>query len=242
LLILPEEGSIVQRRLWFVGLVVLVLGLTGCGAINKITSKSKIKGNPDLKKVAVVSLAISDWGQSVNSGSIGGTSVATLMQGSTAKMLAFTEQTLAEHWQVREAKTFVAEAGYRKAAEDIQVSVYSPIFKKKVMPLFGPAFKKGDITPEKARGLCKTLKVDAVVLVFSEWTQATGSMVPTTRAKTKNIVSFWDKNGEKIFYRRIDMVGKNPLGAFGIKAVTGETINQWTDSYEVALSEMFKSL
>jgi hypothetical protein len=231
-----------QKRLWFFGLVVLLLGLTGCAAINKITAKSRIKGNPDLKKVAVISLAISDWGQSVNSGSVGRNSVASLMQGSTAKMLAFTEQTLAEHWEVRKAKTFVAETGYRKAAEDIRVSVYSPIFKKKAMPLFGPAFKKGDITPEKSRELCKTLKVDAVVLVFSEWTQATGSMVPTTRAKTKNVVSFWDKNGEKIFYRRIDMVGKNPLGAFGIKAVTSETINQWTDSFELALNEMFKSL
>jgi hypothetical protein len=216
-----------------------LLGLTGCAAI---IGKSKIKGNPELKKVAIVSLAISDWGQSVDSGSIGGTAVATLMQGSTAKMLALTEKTLAEHWQVRGAKTFVAEAGYRKAAEDIRVSVYSPIFGKKTMPLFGPAFKKGDITAEKARELCTTLKVDAVVLVFSEWTQATGSVVPTTRAKTKNVVSFWDKNGEKIFYRRIDMLGKKPLGAFGIKAVTNETINQWTDSYEVALGEMFKSL
>jgi hypothetical protein len=227
-----------QKRLWLAGLLVLLLGLTGCVAVGK----AKLKGNPELKKVAVVSLAISDWGQSVDSGSIGGTSVAALMQGSTAKMLAFTEKTLAEHWQVREAKTFVAEAGYRKAAEDIQVSVYSPVFKKKTMPLFGPAFKKGDITPEKARQLCTTLKVDAVVLVFSEWTQATGSVVPMTKAKTKNVVSFWDKNGVKIYHRRIDMQGKNPLGAFGIKAVTNETINQWTGSYEVALSEMFKSL
>ncbi|ALC16395.1 hypothetical protein DSOUD_1617 [Desulfuromonas soudanensis] len=227
-----------QKRLWVAGLVVLLLGLTGCAA--NITAK--IKGNPELKKVAVVSLAISDWGGSVDSGSVGGTSVRDLMRGSTVKMLTFTEKTLAEHWQVRKAETFVAEAGYRKAAEDIQVSVYSPILKKKEMPLFGAAFKKGDITAEKARELCKTLKVDAVVLVFSEWTQATGGIVPTTRAKTKNVVSFWDKNGEKIFYRRIDMQGSTVLGAFGIKAVTAGTINQWTDSYEVSLNNMFKSL
>jgi hypothetical protein len=227
-----------QKRLWLAGLLVLLLGLTGCAA----AGKAKLKGNPELKKVAVVSLAISDWGQSVDSGSIGGTSVTTLMQGSTAKMLAFTEKTLAEHWQVTEAKTFVGEAGYRKAAVDIRGSVYSPIFSEKTMPLFGPAFKKGIITPEKARELCTTLKVDAVVLVFSEWTQATGKVIPMTRAKTKNVVSFWDKNGVRIFHRRIDMQGKNALGAFGFKAVNNDTINQWTDSYEVALGEMFKSL
>ncbi|HEX9874368.1 MAG TPA: hypothetical protein VGA43_08400 [Deferrimonas sp.] len=227
-----------QKSLRLAGLVVLLLGLAGCAA----NIKANLKGNPEIKKVAVVSMAISDWGGSVDSGSIGGTAVRDLMRGSTAKMLTFTEKTLAEHWQVRKAETFIAEAGYRKAAEDIQVSVYSPIFKKKEMPLFGAAFKKGDITAEKARALCNTLKVDAVVLVFSEWTQATGGIVPTTRAKTKNVVSFWDKNGEKIFYRRIDMQGRTVLGAYGIKAVTAGTINQWTDSYEVSLNNMFKSL
>lgn len=228
-----------QKHLWYTGLLVLILGMTGCAT----TGKANINGTSDLQRVAVVSLAISDWGQSVDSGSIGSTSAGALMQGSTAKMLAFTEKTLAEHWQVREAKTFVTdEASYREVAEDIQVSVYSPIFKEKKMPLFGKSFKKGDITPEKASELCRMLKVDAVVLVFSEWTHAVGRIVPITRAKTKNVVSLWNKNGEKIFYRRIDVQGKNVLGAFGIKAVNSETINEWTDSYEMSLSEMFKSI
>ncbi len=227
-----------QQRLHLILFMVLFLGLTGCAA----TVKAKLKGNPDLKKVAVVSMAISDWGGSVDSNSIGGTSVGSLMQGASTKMLVFTEKSLAEHWQVVGAKTFVNNTGYRKAAEDIKVSVYSPIFSKKIMPLFGPGFKRGDITAEKARELCMALKVDAVVLVFSEWTQATGGFVPLTRARTKNIVAFWDKKGEKIFYRRIDMNGKKVLGAMGIKAVTDDTINEWTDSYEVSLNQMFKSL
>ncbi|MBW6510902.1 MAG: hypothetical protein K0A93_02130 [Desulfuromonadaceae bacterium] len=227
-----------QQRLSLVVFLMFLLLLTGCaGAV-----KANLKGNPELKQVAVVSLAISDWGGSVDSNSVGGHSVSSLMQGATAKMLAVTEKTLSEHWQVVAVKTFITSKGYRKAAEDIKVSVYSPIITKKEMPLFGPGFKKGDITPEKARELCKTLKVDAVVLVFSEWTQATGGFVPLTRAKTKNIVSFWDKNGDKIFYRRIDMVGKKVLGGLGIKAVNKETINEWTDSYTTSLEKMFKSL
>ena len=215
-------------------LLALVLG--GCAGVT-----GNLKGNAQIKKVAVVSLAISDWGRSVDRGSAGGTSVATLMQGATGKMLAHTEKTLGSHWQVKRAETFTGDSAYRKAAEDVQVAVFSPTFGGREMPLFGPGFKKGDITPEKARALCRMLNVDAVVLVFSEWTAATGGVVPTTRAMTKNVVAFWDENGNKIFHRRIDMQGKRVLGAGGIKAVTHETISDWIDSYKLSLDKMFVS-
>lgn len=226
-----------KKYYWFIGMLILLLGVTGC-----VATKANLKENTGLKKVAVVSLAVSDWGGTVDSGSVGGTSVGTLMQGGTGEMLDHIEKLLAERWQVKKAKTFVATAGYRKAAEDIHVDVYSPRFKKKEMVLFGTGFKKGNITPEKARELCRMLKVDAVVLVFSEWTQATGGFVPITRAKTKNVVSFWDKNGEKIYYRRIDMNGEHVLGGFGIKAVTHDTIDEWINSYALSLNKMFKSI
>lgn len=226
-----------RMRCLLSGLLALTLVLAGCAGV-----KSNLKGNEQVKRVAVVSLAISDWGRSVDTGSAGGTSVGTLMESATGKLLTSTEKTLSEHWQVKRASTFASDPAYRKLAEDVQVSTYSPSFGNREMPLFGPGFKKGDITPEKARALCKVLKVDAVVLVFSEWTAVTGGVVPTTRARSKNVVAFWDKNGKKIFHRRVDMSGRRVIGAGGVKAVTHETIKDWIESYDLSLNKMFVSL
>jgi hypothetical protein len=226
--------------MWKKALLIALLSsiaLVGCSA-----PKANLKNNPALKKVAVVSLAVSDWGGTVNTNSVGRESVGNLMQNATVKMIALTEKELANHWQVKKVETFIGDAKYRKAAEDIRVSTHSPIIKGKEMPLFGAGFKRGDITPEKAKELCAALGVDAVVLVFSEWTAVTGGMVPITKALSKNVVSFWDSKGEKIYFRRIDIQGRKPLGAFNVKAVNQETINQWSDGYEEALKKMFAML
>ncbi len=224
------------KRIVILALFIPLLALAGCAP------KAKLKANPDLKKVAIVSLAVSDWGGSVNANSIGSESVRTLVQNATGKMLTFTERELGNIWQVKRVDSFITDSQYRKAAADIRVSVHSPRLDGKEMPLFGAGFKKGDITPEKAKNLCKTLDVDAVVLVFSEWTTATGGYVPTTKARSKNVVAFWDKHGKKIYFRRIDVQGRKTIGAFNIKAVNRETIEQWTDGYEEALRRMFASL
>jgi hypothetical protein len=225
------------KRIAILAFLFPLLALAGCAA-----PKAKLKNNPNLKKVAIISLAVSDWGGSVNANSIGSESVRTLVQNATGKMLTFTERELANFWQVKRVDSFITDSQYRKAAADIRVSVHSPRVNGKEMPLFGAGFKRGDITPEKAKNLCKTLGVDAVVLVFSEWTTATGGMVPITKARSKNVVAFWDKRGEKIYFRRIDVQGRKPIGAFNIKAVNRETIEQWTDGYEEALRKMFASL
>jgi hypothetical protein len=228
-------------QMWRKALSVVLLSsltLVGCSA----TPKANLKNNPAVKKVAVVSLVVSDWGGTVDRDSVGRQSVGGLMQNATGKMIAVTEKELAKHWQVRKVDTFINDAKYRNAAEDVRVGIYAPVIKGKEMPLFGAGFKKGDITAEKAKTLCAALGVDAVVLVFSEWTAKTGGVVPITKALSKNVVSFWDSNGEKIYFRRIDVQGKKPLGAFNVKAVNQETINQWSDAYEEALQKMFAML
>lgn len=227
-----------SKKVLCVAVLFSLVALTGCA--NRF--KANLKNNPAVKKVAVVSLAVSDWGGTVNHDSVGKDSVGHLMQQATGRMIVYTEKELAKHWKVKDVKTFVTNPKYRKAAEDIQVSTYSPVVKGREMPLFGAGFKKGDITPEKAKTLCSALGVDAVVLVFSEWTAQTGGFVPLTKAVSKNVVSFWDSKGEKIFYRRIDVQGAKPLGAMGIKAVNSTTIAQWTNGYESALNKMLVAL
>ncbi|MBE0595657.1 MAG: hypothetical protein IH614_00145 [Desulfuromonadales bacterium] len=223
-------------------LVVALLSFSLSVGCSSRAPKAQLKNNPSLKKVAVVSLAVSDWGGTVSSSSVGRDSVGNLVQNATGTMIASTEKELAKHWQVRKVDTFITDANYRKAAEQLRVSLYTPVINGKEMPLFGAGFKKGDITPDKAKTLCAALGVDAVVLVFSEWTVKTGGVVPLTKAVSKNIVSFWDSEGQKIFFRRIDVQGKKTLGAMGIKAVNQETIGEWTGGYEEALQKMLAVL
>ena len=227
-----------SKKFLLVTLLVSLVALGGCG----MAGRAHMKISPSVKKVAVVSLAVSDWGGSVKGDSISTTSVHGLMRDATVGMLTYTERELKNHWKVERVGEFITNRKYRKAAEDIRVSTYSPVVRGREMPLFGPGFKKGDITQQKARDLCAALHVDAVVLVFSEWTVKTGGFIPMTKAVSKNVVSFWNKKGEKIYFRRIDIAGRKPIGAMGIKAVNKGTIKQWTWGYETALKRMFAAI
>lgn len=225
------------RLLLAIGAGWALSALAGCAG-----SVAELKNNRELKKIAVVSLATVDWWRTVDHASIGDASTASLMQGATGTMLAYTEQTLAKHWQVKRAETFAANAAYQKAAEKVPGKIHSPIFGGKKMPLFGTNYIKGEIAPEKARELCRLLNVDAVMLVYSEWAAATGHHVPVTRALTKNVFSVWDKHGQKLFHQRIDTMGSRVLGAMGVKAVTSSTINEWVGAYKDSLRKMFKAV
>lgn len=227
-----------SKKFLLVTVVISLVALGGCGMVGR----AHMKISPAVKKVAVVSLAVSDWGGSVKGDSISTTSVHGLMRSATLGMLTYAESELRQHWKVERVGAFITNRRYQRAAEDIRVATYSPVVRGREMPLFGPGFKKGDITPQKARNLCVALHVDAVVLIFSEWTVKTGAFIPTTKAVSKNVVSFWNKKGEKIYFRRIDVVGRRPIGAMGIKAVNKGTIKQWTWGYETALKKMFAAI
>ena len=101
--------------------------------------------------------------------------------------------------------------------------------------------KGGMIKPETAISLCKPLKVDAIVLIFSEWTVRTGGMVPMTKSLTKNVFTMWDRDGNLIAKKRIDKIGQKALGAFGVKAVNNNTITEWGNSTRRALDEIISS-
>lgn len=223
-----------MKRFIMFMLVALVAVQLGCAAAGGAKS---IKSLAQVKKVAVVSLTMSDWGGSVKAGGAGG-NVDKTLQNATSQLLKDTEARLGKDYKVVKAETFVGNGGYQKATVKHALSVYTPEIKGKELGVFtadGKSLKRGDVTPEKARELCKLLGVDGVFVIFSEWTVKTGGFVPTTKAVTKNIVSLWDAKGEKVFTRRVDKMGSRVIGGMGIKAVTADTVDEWTGTYRQAL-------
>jgi len=203
------------------------------------------KDSGSIKSVAIVSLSVSDVGGSVKSGSIGSTPVADLINSTVNDMLTDAEKKLGGKWSVVKASGFIDNAGYQKAGVERTLTVSVPKVNGKDMPVFtqvSKEIKSGTIDPQKAKDLCKALNVDAVVLIFSEWTSKVGGFVPTTKAMTKNILSVWDSSGSQVVKERVDMVGNKTLGVSGFKAVNQETIEEWRDSYNRALDKIVSSL
>lgn len=228
-----------MKRLLMLVLAGLVAMMMGCGGGGGAKS---LKSLPQIKKVAVVSLSVSDWGGSVKSNAAGG-NVAKTMQDATNQMLADTESRLAQQYQVVKASSFIGKSAYQKEIAEHSFYMNVPQVNGKDLGVFtanGKALRRGDIDPAKAQALCKALGVDGVFVVFSEWTVRTGGFVPLTKAVTKNIVSLWDAQGKKVFTRRVDKQGSRTLGAMGIKAVTADTVNEWTGTYKQSLDLILK--
>jgi len=229
-----------KRNLVYSGILVLIFTLSGC-----VSSTSGKIDTSSINRVAVVSLSISDWGGSVRMGSVGSTSVSELISDTAAKMLVDTEEKLSSKWQVVKASSFVGSNNYQKLGTEKTLSVIVPKVNGKEMAVFTQVSKEikgGQIAPQTAMDLCKALQVDAVVLVFSEWTVKTGGIVPMTKAVTKNIFTIWDANGKQITKKRVDMMGSKSLGAFGIKAVNENTISEWHASYDKAMNKIIASI
>ncbi len=210
-----------------------------------LSSTVLAKESPKFNKVAIVSLTVSDVGGSVNSGSVGSTPVSKLITGAVNNMLDDAEKKLGSKWTMEKVSSFIDSPGYRKPGVEKTLTVYVPNLNGKEMPVFTQVSKEikgGIIEAEKAKELCAALKVDAVVLIFSEWTAKTGGFVPTTKALTKNILTVWDSSGNKVNTKRVDMVGNKTLGLAGVKAVNEETIGEWRDAFNRALDEIVKSL
>jgi hypothetical protein len=225
-------------------LMVLLAGIValqmGCGG--GASGAKSLKALPQIKKVAVVSLSMSDWGGSVRGGGAGANIEKTL-QDATNKMLTDTEGRLAKQYKVVKAAKFIGNKAYKKQQLERTLNVYVPVVKGKKLGVFtqdSRSIKRGDLEPAKARALCKALGVDGVFLIFSEWTVKTGGFIPLTKAVSKNIVSLWDAQGQKVFTRRVDKMGSRTLGAMGVKAVTPETVNEWTGTYLQSLDIILK--
>jgi hypothetical protein len=225
-------------RVAFAFMIVIMTGF--------VSSSAALGGEgSSIKKVAIVSFSVSDVAGSVRGGSIGKTSVPELIRGTVTGMLNDAEKKLGKKWKVAKVSGFIDNAAYRKAGVPKTLTVFVPKVNGREMPVFTEVSKEikgGKIDPQKAKQLCKALNVDAVVLIFSEWSAKTGSFVPTTKAITKNVVTVWDSSGEQVIKKRVDTVGKKTLGASGIKAVNKETIGEWRASFNTSMDKIVSSL
>lgn len=192
--------------------------------------KDVAKENPG-KTIAVVSLSANNYGKQLQGWNDANTS--DLMASKLNLMLAMIENNLSGNWKVVKAETFVKNDKFQALAGDMR-EVGVPTFDESKLPLFGTDRKqmvKARVDPELAKKIAAATGSDFIVIIYSEWAIATGSVIPTSKALTKNVMSIYDKDGKQVFNDRCDKIGTKSLGAMNHVKVNGETIDQWVDAY-----------
>ena len=218
----------------FVGFVLVAL-MAGC-----VTAAATKKPSAPINKVALVSLSVANWGNSVSG--TAGDKAEELINSTLAGLVTSTESRLASFMHVDKASGFIHSPSYRNVGVKNELGLMLP--KVNGMP-FAVFSKNNDdviaakLTPEQARKLCADLHVDAVVVVYSEWAWAQGHFVPTRRALAKDVVSVWDRSGNLVFNKRIDETGDGVIGGpFGPIVVNDGTIKQWAGAYNKAFEQI----
>jgi hypothetical protein len=191
-------------------------------------------------KLAVVSLGVNDWGNSMSVS--GGKVSATYIEGAMTDLLARTEKAFAALNQVIPAKSFIANAEYRALSiGKFKDGLYGPSIDGNPLPSFTTEQKeiiKCVLKPETASQLCKVLGADLVAVVYTEWAVATGGFIPTSRALTKNCLAVYSADGKQRFFDRQDVKGAKAIGGMGRVSLSEETIGQWVDAYEKGIVEL----
>ena len=191
-------------------------------------------------KVAVVSISANNFADSLQGWNSARTS--DLMGSRVAKMLSTAERALGTKWKVVPADGFVGKKSFRKhTGQTFDVGLAK--LRNGTLPVFAndrDQLIKARLDPNQAQALAQATGADLVVVIYSEWAVATGKFVPTAKALTKNVVSIYSATGESVYHARKDQVGNQTLGAWGRVAVTEGTIDQWVDSYEVALASLLR--
>ncbi len=230
-------------RKMFLVLFVLMLLSSGCASSGEPTGKST-GTRPQrfsVEKVALVALNVNNYGTYGSRGIIPPQLVTDTMDS----LLAATESTLGEYWSVRAVEDFINdESYYSLSLGRANERYFAPKVSGKEMPVFSDAKRdviRGVLTKDTAQKLCETLAVDAVVLVYSEWSFQTGKFVPIMKAVTKNCISMYDRNGKHLFYDRKDVLGTKPIGgAFAGIHANESTIGQWVESYKTGVEFVLK--
>lgn len=230
-----------------------LLGLLLCSAVvvylaGCVKSAEIKKPSAPLRSVAVISIAVNatraiEW-------SVRNQSVQELVDGTLAGMIKETEKKLAGIVHVSKISGFVDDPVYRNAgvkstALKKDEAYITPHVSGKHMVLFSDKdddVENGELKPEVARKLCAELKVDAVVLIYSEWTRKVGHFVPLTKGNVENVVTVWDRRGERVFKKSAEVMGENTIGAMGLMAVNSDTIKEWSMAYGKSLDEIFTEL
>lgn len=211
------------------GLILAAL-LAGC-----VKSAEVKKPSAPINKVALASFSVSNWYGTVTGTSGTEAKAAELINSTLADLLAETESKLSGIMRVTKVSGYVGSPAYRNLAGKNKLDTLVPKVNGTPLAVFAnnnDELIAAKISPEVAKKLCADLKVDAVVVIYSEWAEAMGRFVPTRRALAKNVVSVWDHNGNLVFNKRVDEQGEGVLGGpYGPIVVNEGTIKQWGGAY-----------
>ena len=215
----------------------LALGLAACSSPMSLQgAASRTSG----QKLAVVSISANNFGNSLQGWNSALTS--RLMGLRVARMLDTAERSLGAKWKVIPAARFVGKPAFqRQKGESFEVGLAR--LQNGTLPVFALDRRqliKAELSPEQAQGLARATGADLVAVIYSEWAVATGKFVPTAKALTKNVLSIYSGTGELVYHGRKDQIGSRTLGAYGRVVVNDETIDQWVDSYDVALAALLQ--
>ena len=201
--------------------------------------KDLAKANPG-KSIAVVSLSANNFGKQLQGWNDSNTT--DLMATKLNLMLRMIENNLSGDWKVVKAETFVNKDEFQALAGDMR-EVGVPVFGESKLPLFGTDRKqmvKARIDSDLAKKIAGITGSDFIVIIYSEWAVATGSMIPTSKALTKNVMSIYDKDGKQVYNDRCDKIGAKSLGAMRFVKVHAETIDQWVEAYFSGVEVLMK--
>lgn len=224
------------RRLAAVLALVAAAGLIACGGASFQSVRTATSG----QSIAVVSLAINDYGDSLQGWN--DTRTSDLMTSRAAAMVQMAEERLAAHWgTVVPAASFAADPRLQQmaTAHDVAVPFYDGV------PLPTLARDRGALVgtrlaPDQTAALAEITGADLFVVIYAEWGVVTGGFVPTSKALSKNVVSICDAAGQQRWQARKDTRGDRTLGAFGRVVVDENSVDEWVDAYGEGLDLLFR--
>jgi hypothetical protein len=216
------------------GIAVAIL-LAGC-----VTAAAVKKPSAPIRKMALVSLTVSNW-MGMVSGTAGDAQAAELINSTFAGLVASTENKLSGVKSMTRLSGFIDNSTYRSFNVKSDVPLMYPKVGGTPVVNFSRSEKDvitANLNPETAKKLCATLQVDAVVVVYSEWAVAQGHFVPMRRALAKNVVTVWDRSGNLVFSKRVDMESEAVIGGPYVTVVNVGTIRNWAEAYNKSFSQI----
>lgn len=220
-------------KYWALALSVVIAA--GCGGPSMHSVVASTQG----RRVAVVSLAVNDFGGSLQGWN--STRTSDLMFSRAASMVGMVEQQLATHWQVVPAPAFVGNPALQQMAVPYEVAV--PYFNGVPLPVVAPdrgSLVRARLTPQQAQALAQIAGADMLVVVYTEWGVVTGGFIPTSKALAKTVLSIYDASGTLLYTGRADRHGSRTLGALGHVVVDEGSIDEWVSAFGEAIAYLLQ--
>lgn len=223
-----------KQRLSIVAAIALLIST----AAHSANLTQLAERNPD-SSIAIVSISANNFGNSLQGWNSANTT--ELMHSRLNHMLDLSEKLFAQDWELVPASSFANKPEFQALAGE-QREVGLPELNGETMPLFSKDRKQliaAEVDRDVAQQLAAVTGADFIVIIYSEWTVATGRFVPTSKALTKNVVSVFDASGKQVYDDRSDQQGQQTLGAVGRVAVNEDTIDQWVNAYEKGIEALY---